>query len=141
MLDCSCTEEVLGKCCSYTLQSLYFIVLQGFKTFIRSQGELKLSNKLVRSIASTECSKMPRLFFAGGGSIVVVVVGVTGLLFSIVFIEYKKSQNNSDYKDHRSDATDTNTVEEKDNHAMLSKETQRMTDASIRCGESVPILQ
>ena len=64
---------------------------------------------------------MPMLYFAGGGWVAVVVVGVVGLLFSIVFMKYKQSQHKSD--------------------AGLSEETLKMTPASNSCSESVPILQ
>ena len=71
----------------------------------------------------------------------VVVVGVVGLLFSIVFMKYKQSQHKSDYKDHPSDANDMYNDEVKDDDDGSSEDTLKMTPASNSCSESAPILQ
>ena len=61
----------------------------------------------------------------------VVVVGVAGLLLSIVFVKYKKGQHKLDYEDHPSDANEMNNVELEDDDSK--EETQRIS-------ESLPIL-
>merc|ERR1712123_311557 len=65
--------RVEGNCCWTVHARKKF---RGFKTFVHSQGELNLSSRLLRSIARTDCSSMPRIYVAGSGWVAVVVVGV-----------------------------------------------------------------
>jgi hypothetical protein len=80
---------------------------------------------------------MPRLYFAGGGWLTVVVVGVAGLLLSIVFVKYKKSQHKSDYEVYPSEANEMYNVEVKDDDEGSREESQTINNAS----ESLPILR
>jgi hypothetical protein len=80
---------------------------------------------------------MPRLYFAGGGWLTVAVVGVAGLLLSILLVKYRKNQHKLDYEDHPSDANGMNNVELEDDESI--EETQRINNTSI--SESLPILQ
>jgi len=58
--------RVEGNCCWTVHARKKF---KGFKTFVRSQGEMNLPSKRLRSISRTECStiSMPRMYRAGGG--------------------------------------------------------------------------
>ena len=66
--------------------------LQGFKTFVRSQGELKVSGKRLRSVSRTDCSKMPRIFVAGGGYLAFVMVGTLGIIISLYAVRKRVFQ-------------------------------------------------
>jgi hypothetical protein len=128
--------KVSSLCFNFHISYFYFSILQGFKTFVQSQGELNLPSKLIRSIASTECSKMPQMHFAGVGWVAVVVVGVAVLLLSTVFITYKKSQHKNYFESNLSDAFEMNDVEVNVDHEKFIEETQ-----DISCSESSSIMQ
>ena len=81
---------------------------------------------------------MPRLYFAGGGWLTVVVVGMAGLMLFIVFVKYKKSQHKSDYDDHPSDAHEKDNVEMKDGDEGSREETELINNTST--SEYAPIL-
>ena len=81
---------------------------------------------------------MPRLYFAGGGWLTVVVVGMAGLILLIVFVKYKKIQHKSDYEDHPSVAHEKDNVQMKDDDEGSREETQIINNASI--SEYAPIL-
>eukprot|EP00092_Neocalanus_flemingeri_P006701 GFUD01007237.1.p1 GENE.GFUD01007237.1~~GFUD01007237.1.p1 ORF type:complete len:166 (+),score=34.25 GFUD01007237.1:141-638(+) len=95
--------RVEGNCC-WTVHSRK--KFKGFKTFVRSQGELKLSRKLIRSIASTDCSNLPQLYIAGGGWMVVGVVVLVALLLSAVFLSLKRKKTVKNYESDLSGETD-----------------------------------
>ena len=80
---------------------------------------------------------MPQLYFAGGGWVAVVLVGVAGLLLSTVFITYKKGVCNNDYESNLGDDLEMNYVEVNDDHKKTREETKYINSSS----ESDPIMQ
>jgi hypothetical protein len=123
-------------CFHVHISYFHFPIFQGFKTFVQSQGELNLPSRLIRSIANTECSKMPQMHFAGGGWAAVVMVGVAVLLLSTVFITYKKRQHKNEFESILTDAFEMTDVEVNDDHEKSREETHDMNS----CSESSPII-
>jgi len=80
--------RVEGNCCWTVHARKKF---KGFKTFVRSQGEMNLSSKRLRSISKTECStiSLPRIYMAGSGWVGVIGVVVLGIILAILSVKYK----------------------------------------------------
>ena len=97
---------------------------------MHSQGELNLSSRLLRSIARTDCSSMPRIYVAGSGWVAMVVVGVAGLMLAVIFGKHRSSQQKRDDKNYKRETVEMNDEVSNDNKIVHSAD----------CSESVPIM-
>ena len=82
-----------------------FSFFKGFKTFINSPGERFWPKSLLRSAANVECGKIPRAFFAGGGTWNLLAIGVSVTLV-IFYLIVKQRSNGKESIPSQSESTD-----------------------------------